>query len=315
MRETPLISICIPAYKRLHYLERLFRSIEIQTYKNYEVIITDDSPDDTVKEFIYNYRAMGNIQYYRNKNILGTPENWNEAIRKANGVWIKLMHDDDWFVNENSLGLFYEATVKSPGCSFFFGAHNNVDEILKSKKPVYLNAIDETILRLSSLNLFKKNYIGNPSCTLIKKDIDIFYDSDFKWVVDFDYFIRCLRKSKNYFYINTVLINIGLNEEQVTKASFRAPKVEIPENHLLIKKMGVVILRNIFVYDYYWRLYRNLGIESEIDIEKYYHGELHPLLKQMIFCQNKFPSGLLNSGIFSKFTMLCNYLVSIFIKI
>ena len=112
MRETPLISICIPAYKRLHYLERLFRSIEIQTYKNYEVIITDDSADDTVKEFIDNYSAISNIQYYRNKNILGTPENWNEAIRKANGVWIKLMHDDDWFANENSLELVFNKLYK-----------------------------------------------------------------------------------------------------------------------------------------------------------------------------------------------------------
>ena len=56
---------------------------------------------------------------------------------------------------------------------------------------------------------------------------------------------------------------MGINEEQVTNYTFRKPEVEIPENHLMIEKMGVEILRNIFVYDYYWRLYRNLGIKSE----------------------------------------------------
>ncbi len=315
MKEPTLISICIPAYKRIQYLARLFSSIEIQTYRNYEVIITDDSPDDTVKEFIGSYSSIKTVRYYRNKNILGTPENWNESIRKANGVWIKLMHDDDWFANANSLQLFYEATIKNPACSFFFGAYNNVDEISKSKKLVCLNAIDRAILRLSPLNLFKRNYIGNPSCTLIKRDINLFYDSDFKWVVDFDYFIRCLRKSKNYFYINTIVINIGLNEEQVTKASFRVPEVEIPESHLLMKKMGAGVLRNFFVYDYYWRLYRNLGIKDESDIKRYNSVQLHPLLKQIICFQKKIPSKILTVGIFSKLTMFCNYLVSLFSKL
>ena len=48
--------------------------------------------------------------YYKNIKVLGTPENWNESIRKAKGAWIKLMHDDDWFANENSLQKFYEAS-------------------------------------------------------------------------------------------------------------------------------------------------------------------------------------------------------------
>ncbi len=136
------------------------------------------------------------------------------------------------------------------------------------KSPVYLSRIDRTLLGLSPLNLFKKNYIGNPSCTLIKRDINLYYDSDFKWVVDFEYFIRCLNKSKKYFYINKALINVGLNDAQVTKTSFRRPEVEIPENHLLIKKMGNRILKNVFVYDYFWRLYRNLGVRDEKEMEK-----------------------------------------------
>ena len=315
MKDVPLISICIPAYRRLEYLQRLFNSIAIQTYKNYEVIITDDSPDNSVEAFIKDYRGIQNFHYFRNIKTLGTPENWNEAIRKANGIWIKLMHDDDWFADENSLQLFYEATLKNSECSFIFSAYNNISEGNKFQEKVSLNLIGKLLLKWSPFNLFRKQFVGNPSCTLIRKDIDLFYDNRFQWVVDFEFYIRCLLKVKKYFYINQHLINVGINDEQVTKYTFRKSDVEIPENHLMIEKMGFHILRNIFVYDYYWRLYRNLEIISAKDIEKYYSKPLHPLLKQMINSQRKIPTGILKVGMFSKLFMFQNYLVSLFRKV
>jgi len=315
MNESSLISICIPAYKRIDYLQKLLDSVSIQTYKDYEVIVTDDSPDESVGNFVKKFHAIKNIRYYKNIKVLGTPENWNESIRKANGKWIKLMHDDDWFADENSLQIFYEATLKNTDCSFIFAAYKNVNEKSNFGKSVYLNWWGRFLLHLSPLNLFKRQFVGNPSCTLIRRDIDLFYDSDFKWVVDFEYFIRCLKKSKKYYYIKTILINVGLNEEQVTKISFRVPEVEISENHLLIEKIGFHILRNFFVYDYYWRLYRNLEIRSVKDIGKYYDKPLHPLLKQMINFQNKIPLRILKIGVFSKLFMFLNYILSFFRKI
>jgi hypothetical protein len=162
------------------------------------------------------------------------------------------------------------------------------------------------------MNLYNRQYIGNPSCTLIKKDLNVWYDKDFKWVVDFEYYIRCLKLKKNFFYINKVLINVGINDQQVTKYTFRKAEVEIPENHLMIQKMGFSILRNIFVYDYYWRLYRNLHVRNVVDVQKYYKGLLHPLLKQMIRFQNKVPVSVLKVGVISKLLMSGNYLISLF---
>src|SRR5665647_3130666 len=315
MNESPIISICIPAYKRLEFLQRLFNSIAIQTYKNYEVIITDDSPDESVAAFIKDYSGIRNVHYYRNIKTLGTPENWNESIRKANGTWIKLMHDDDWFADENSLQLFYEATLKNSDCSFIFSAYNNISEGKKFEEKVSLNLIGKLLLKWSPLNLFGKQFVGNPSCTLIRKDIDLFYDNSFQWVVDFEYYIRCLQKVKKYFYINQPLINVGINDEQVTKYTFRKPVVEIPENHLMIEKMGFFILRNLFVYDHYWRLYRNLEIRSAKEIKSYYSKPLHPLLRQMINFQNKIPVRILKIGVCSKLFMFLNYFLSLFRKI
>lgn len=315
MSESPLISICIPAYKRLDYLQKLLHSISIQTFKDYEVIITDDSPDDSVERFVKKIGDIQVISYYRNQKVLGTPENWNEAIRKANGAWIKLMHDDDWFVDENSLQTFYEASLDHTDCDFFFSAYNNVVDNKDIPETVRLNSMGQFMLKKSPLNLFRKQYVGNPSCTLIKRDIHLFYDNNFKWVVDFEYYIRALKKVKKFYYINKVLVNVGVNEDQVTKFTFRKPEVEIPENHLMIEKMGFDILRNIFVYDHYWRLYRNLEIRDESTIKKYYNSSLHPLLKQMIHFQKKVPVNFLKNGFISKILMMGNYLTSLFRRI
>src|SRR5258705_12616457 len=91
------ISICIPAYKRVKYLERLLESIMTQEYKDFEVIISDDSDDDCVARHIKNYSGKFSIHYYKNNPSLGTPANWNFAISLARGIWIKLMNHHDWF--------------------------------------------------------------------------------------------------------------------------------------------------------------------------------------------------------------------------
>src|SRR2546421_11807457 len=107
----PFISICIPAYKRPHYLQRLLDSIAIQSFKDYEVIISDDSGDDnSVRDLVQKYDSVFALSYHRNTPSLGTPANWNNAIEKANGAWIKLMHDDDWFSSPTSLEEFANAT-------------------------------------------------------------------------------------------------------------------------------------------------------------------------------------------------------------
>src|SRR5439155_18647369 len=89
MTNKPLVSICIPAYKRVEFLKRLLESISIQSFKDFEVIITDDSPTNEVYELSQAYKDKFTLFYSKNAVAVGTPENWNEAIRHAKGEWIK----------------------------------------------------------------------------------------------------------------------------------------------------------------------------------------------------------------------------------
>lgn len=312
----PLISICIPAYKNVDFLQRLLESISMQTFTDYEVVVTHDGTDEQVRELCLLYQQKISLHYYRNKTVLNTPENWNEGIRKSTGTWIKLMHDDDWFTENTALEKFVAATKQYPAGAFFFAAFRNIDQDTGVEKEVRCNWWDLFMLSMSPLHLFKKVYIGNPSCTFIRRDIDLLYDNQFKWVVDFEYYIRCLQKvKKNYHYIDDILLNIGFNAQQVTKFTFRVAQVEIPESYKMADKLGYRILRNIIVYDYYWRLHRNVSVRGAEDVKKYYTGTIHPLLGQMIRFQQRLPLSLLKIGPVSKLLMLGNYAVSLFRKI
>ena len=61
--------------------------------------------------------------------------------------------------------------------------------------------------------------------------------------------MRVLKQTKQYTYVDAPLVNIGLNESQVTQSALNNPGIELPEGWLLLKEYGVKPLRNIRVYD------------------------------------------------------------------
>src|SRR5882724_7330135 len=246
MAEGIFVSICIPAYKRIDFLQRLLDSIGIQTFRNFEVIVTDDSPDESVKNLCDQYQSKFLLRYYRNRNTLGTPENWNESIHKASGEWIKLMHDDDWFMNQGSLQHFVYIIAQNPSLSFVFSAFMTVDFGTDQSKNVFPGSFELKRISRNPATLLSGNCIGPPSVVLHKKNNSILYDSRMKWLVDIDFYIRYLATTRAY-YVPKVLVNIGISENQVTKKAFGNREVEIPEHFLLLEKTGTGILKNILV--------------------------------------------------------------------
>src|SRR5664279_4050459 len=125
MDDALFISICIPAYQRTEFLKRLLDSISAQVYPHFEVVITDDSPGNEVQELVEKHPIRPKVRYFKNNMKLGTPENWNESMRRAKSDWIKIMHDDDWFSEPGSLGDFADHVRKGKS-AFYFSAYSNV---------------------------------------------------------------------------------------------------------------------------------------------------------------------------------------------
>jgi glycosyltransferase involved in cell wall biosynthesis len=300
------ISICIPAYKRIDYLKRLLCSIEIQKFKDYEVIISDDSNDHSVEELLKNFNGRFEIKYFKNEKALGTPANWNHAISKATGEWIKLMHDDDWFDNEHSLEKF--ALARNNNNKFIFSAYTNKTELTNNIEKKFFNENLKTIILKNPLRLLAKNSIGPPSVTLFHNSIKDRYDEGLKWRVDIEYYIRNISKGIEFTYINELLINVGVSESQVTNYCLNVPSVEIPEMYILLSKYGTSPLKNIMVYDAYWRILRNTHIHSKSKLESFGQTDWPAVILSMVELQSKFNQSTLRNGVISKTLMSISYI-------
>ncbi len=307
------ISICIPTYKSGTKLERLLDSIKIQTFSDYEVVVSDDSPDDSMKKIIDEKYADMNIRYFHNNPSLGTPQNWNFAVYKSQGKWINLMHHDDWFCNENSLSEFASYARRSRTANFLFCAFQNHYLDMGTTEDFYCSTVEIFLLKINRLNLFK-TFMGNPSCTLIhSRNKPYFYDTRFKWLIDFDFYWSLFKINPSFTYIDKMLVCVGMHKGQVTATVFQNPQVEVPESITLLTKHETSILKNIFVYDFFWRMYRNLKIRSVNEFNSYlpFKCEIISVI-DMITAQSKIPHSKLKIGIFSKFFMLIAFLKNYF---
>ncbi|MEP7165950.1 MAG: glycosyltransferase [Ferruginibacter sp.] len=299
---TPFISICIPAYKRVAYLKRLLESVAIQTYLNYEVIITDDSPDDSIRQLVATFPSLP-ITYIKNDTAAGTPGNWNIAMQHATGEWIKLMHDDDWFSLPVSLESFANAIVNS-SVDFIFSACNNINPSGKEVNE-FLTGWRREMLEDNPLNLFFLNVIGHPSTVLHRKDCSILYDTQYRWVVDIDFYIRYLQLHPGYEYIPEMLINIGNDDTQVSFAAYKNPRVEVPEYlSMLAKFPSDLLLKHEYVFHLVWNLVKRFRIKNMGMIRDYgYEGPLPGQLQKIIDFQKPFPRIIIKQTNWSKALM------------
>ena len=185
----PKVSICIPAYKQPDYLRRTLQSIMMQDYTDYEVIITDDSPDDSVAGVVAEFKEIVKNGYHKNVARMGAPENWNEAIRRASGEYIKILHHDDWFTRKDSLRKFVTMLDEDTSADFAFCATYQCDA---DQNITYLHHPNESQLaelKKNALVLFNGNFIGSPSTTIFRRRSDVSFDGKLKWVVDIDFYI------------------------------------------------------------------------------------------------------------------------------
>lgn len=286
-------------------MDRLLQSISIQTFTDYEIVITDDSPDQSLLGVIQKYGQLP-IVYYKNEKALGTPANWNHAISLAKGIWIKIMHDDDWFASESALQHFADAT--STGKRFIVSRYQRVWEEGRTEKPDFPGPWKQKIID-EPMNLLATNVIGPPSVTMVHRQVAEQYDTFMKWRVDIDLYVRVLMKERAFELIDQTLVNVGFSESQVTNSCINLPEVELPEGLLLLHKYGTRPMTNVLVYDAWWRILRNVGIRNTGQLKAYTpHKKWPDLIFRMVRDQSVIPSPLLRFGPVSKLTMMISYL-------
>lgn len=101
MKDNLLISIAMATYNGEKYLKEQLDSIYAQTYKNIEVIVTDDCSTDNTVEILEKYSKSHGLRYYVNEKNLGFVKNFEKVISLCEGEYIALSDQDDiWKKNK-----------------------------------------------------------------------------------------------------------------------------------------------------------------------------------------------------------------------
>ena len=220
MRGKTKVSICIPCYQQAMDVRRLLDSILQQDYTDFEVILTDDSGDDEVERVAADYRGRivaktgeeTSFFYQRNPVRLGHVRNWNAALQKAGGEYIKIMFSDDWFTFPTSLSTFVRMLKEHPDAVLSFSgsrqsilagedSQKNLKHLnRKSEGKSWDRAADEaflTALRKDFRILFQSDQIGAPSAVLYRRgDAVQLFDEESGFASDVFLYMELLSKAE-----------------------------------------------------------------------------------------------------------------------
>ena len=99
-QEQPLVGIEIITYNSSDFILETLESAKNQTYKNLELIISDDASTDDTVQICYDWIKKNKGRFVRTKIITvqknsGVATNCNRAIKAAQSEWIKFCAGDD----------------------------------------------------------------------------------------------------------------------------------------------------------------------------------------------------------------------------
>ncbi len=147
----PLFSICITNNNEVKLFEKTLKSINKQTYSNYEVIIIDNFSAESLEEIVESFDNY-KIKIYSNSINLKTYDNINNAISLCNGDFVTVLHPGDVLC-----GNFLEKIVSS---NFVF-----------EDKKVFVTAIKQSLKNSNkhrTCKMFKTGGLKSKIKSLIK---------------------------------------------------------------------------------------------------------------------------------------------------
>lgn len=211
------ISIIIPTYN-CPFIKRSINSVVSQSFKDWELIITDDCSKNNVKKIVKKFNDK-RIRYYRQNfnKIIGKSRNF--GIKKSNYPWIAFLDSDDYW-KKNKLTTIVKK-IKSKKKDLYYhqmwlNYPNNQETLkklydgnLKIKKPIFDNL------------MLKGNVIPQSSVVVRKKIVVqsgyLSENKNLKRWEDFDLWLKISKKTNKFYYVAEPLGFYWVNNNSLKK--------------------------------------------------------------------------------------------------
>ena len=208
----PKISIIIPTFDRAQKVERAVRSVLNQGFKDFEVIIVDDSSTDNTEQTLAKYRSW--IKYIRQPVNRGVSAARNTGVNSSIGPWIAFLDSDDYWLSQK-LYAQMEFIDRNPGTvacqtgEIWIRRGSRVNPKRKHKKP--------------SGNIFRQSLklcLVSPSSVILKRslfeEVGLF-DETLPACEDYDLWLRISCRYPIYLIDKELVVKEGGHEDQLSQ--------------------------------------------------------------------------------------------------
>ena len=170
---TPQVSVVVPAYNSVAFIESTMRSILAQTFTDFELLVSDHSSTDGTWEVLQRFIIDPRVRLSRLPSGGGAPANFNAVTNLATGEFVKLVCGDDLLYPEN-LSVQVAALAAHPSAVLAASTRDVVDAhgatVLSNRglwglrgEVAGKDAIRRTVLAGS-------NIFGEPASVMFRRD-------------------------------------------------------------------------------------------------------------------------------------------------
>lgn len=214
MKASGLVSIITPTYNCASYIAETIRSVQAQTYTNWEMIIIDDCSADNTADVVEPFlKEDARIIYNRLETNAGAAVARNAALRKARGRWIAFLDSDDiWYPNKLEAQL--EFMEKN---NYSFTYHSYI-EIGEDGNPLGIRVGGKR--RISKLGMFMCCWPGCLSVMYDRQKIGLIQIPNIKKNNDSALWLKIIKKSDCHF------LNENLAKYRRRKNSITPPDIK-----------------------------------------------------------------------------------------
>jgi glycosyltransferase involved in cell wall biosynthesis len=232
---SPLVSICIPAYKAERYLAETLESVRAQTFSDWEVIVTEDGSKDRTEEIVRHFAGSvkQTVVYDPQAVNQGLPATRNTGISKARGECIALLDSDDVWTPEHLQQLVQKyretnADLVHAG-SLLFDSDTGRELEVRAPSPA-----DVTEFPIS---LYVGRYIIQPSSVMLTRELWKRvggFNPKFRYVEDREMWLRCARAGGRFAYTGGITCRYRKHASALSKHAgpMAVAAAEVCEQHV-----------------------------------------------------------------------------------
>jgi glycosyltransferase involved in cell wall biosynthesis len=227
-------SIVIPTYNfngnGLNYLKKNLIMISNQIFKNFEVIISDDSENDDIKKLCDEWDKKINLKYYKNNrgDFKSHSPNVNNGIQKSNGQWIKILFQDDFLFDEKSLENQFNFIKQNENIKWFFTKFFHTfdgENLYNLYSPKWNSDIWSG-----------NNTLGGPSGLTMRNENLPEFDNNLIWLMDCDFYQKMYIKYGEPLICNDITVVNRTSDDQLTTTIKN--EIKINEHKIVNEKYG-----------------------------------------------------------------------------